>query len=65
MPRVARPESPDGHSRASTLELFYDLVFVFAVTQISHTLLRHLSWEVAGQQAVVLLAVWWTWNYTT
>ena len=65
MPRYARPQSPDGHSRASTLELFYDLVFVFAVTQISHTLLHELTWEVAGQQAVVLLAVWWTWNYTT
>jgi low temperature requirement protein LtrA len=65
MARFARPQSPDGHSRASTLELFYDLVFVFAVTQISHTLLHDLTWEVAGQEAVVLLAVWWTWNYTT
>lgn len=65
MARFARPQTPDGHSRASTLELFYDLVFVFAVTQVSHTLLHHLTWEVAGQQTVVLLAVWWTWNYTT
>jgi len=29
--------------RASTLELFYDLVFVFAVTQVSHLLLAHLT----------------------
>ncbi len=65
MARFARPSAADGHSRASTLELFYDLVFVFAVTQISHTLLHDLTWEVAGQQTVVLLAVWWTWNYTT
>jgi low temperature requirement protein LtrA len=65
MSRFARPQSPDGHSRASTLELFYDLVFVFAVTQVSHTLLHDLTWEGAGQAAVILLAVWWSWNYTT
>jgi low temperature requirement protein LtrA len=50
---------------ATTLELFYDLVFVFAVTQVSHLLLGHLSWEGAGQAAMVLLVVWWSWNYTT
>ena len=65
MSRFARPQTADGHSRASTLELFYDLVFVFAVTQVSHTLLDDLTWEGAGQASVVLLAVWWSWNYTT
>ena len=50
---------------ATTLELFYDLVFVFAVTQVSHLLLRNLTWEGAGQAAIVLLVVWWSWNYTT
>ena len=51
------------------LELFYDLVFVFAITQVSHYLLahhqEHLNWEGAGQAAVILAAVWWSWNYTT
>jgi low temperature requirement protein LtrA len=51
--------------RTTSLELFYDLVFVFAVTQVSHLLLTHLSWEGAGQAAIVLLVVWWSWNYTT
>jgi low temperature requirement protein LtrA len=51
--------------RTTTLELFYDLVFVFAVTQVSHVLLEHLTWEGAGQAAMVLLIVWWSWNYTT
>lgn len=46
----------------TTLELFYDLVFVFAVTQVSHLLLTHLSWEGAGE---ALLVIWWSWNYTT
>jgi len=51
--------------RASTLELFYDLVFVFAITQVSHLLLEHLTWAGAGEALIVLLAVWWSWNYTT
>jgi low temperature requirement protein LtrA len=51
--------------RATTLELFYDLVFVFAVTQVSHLLLDDVSWEGAGKAALALLVVWWAWNYTT
>jgi low temperature requirement protein LtrA len=47
------------------LELFYDLVFVFAITQVSHLLLDHLDWEGVGQSVVTLLVVWWSWNYTT
>jgi low temperature requirement protein LtrA len=54
-----------GEQHATTLELFYDLVFVFAVTQVSHLLLEHLTWEGAGQSVLVLLVVWWSWNYTT
>jgi len=40
-------------------------VFVFAITQVSHLLLAHLTWEGAGQSLLVLLVVWWSWNYTT
>jgi low temperature requirement protein LtrA len=50
---------------ATTLELFYDLVFVFAVTQVSHLLLDDLTWTGAGKATLVLLVVWWSWNYTT
>jgi len=58
--------SHDGaEQKTTTLELFYDLVFVFAITQVSHFLLDHLTWEGAGQAALVLLVVWWSWNYTT
>jgi low temperature requirement protein LtrA len=56
----------DGASqRASTLELFYDLVFVFAITQVSHLLLEHLTWAGVLQSLIALLAVYWSWNYTT
>ena len=54
-----------GEQRVTALELFYDLVFVFAITQVSHLLLDHLTWEGVGQSVIVLLVVWWSWNYTT
>src|SRR3954454_1708433 len=63
MTHFARPRGDE--QRATALELFYDLVFVFAVTQISHHLLAHLDWTGAGQSALLLLVVWWAWNYTT
>jgi len=50
---------------STTLELFYDLVFVFAITQVSHLLLEDVTWTHAGQATLVLLVVWWSWNYTT
>jgi low temperature requirement protein LtrA len=60
-----RTDGEDDDQRATTLELFYDLVFVFAITQVSHTLLKDLTWTGAGQAAVILLAVHWSWNFTT
>jgi low temperature requirement protein LtrA len=54
----------EGHTRVTFVELFFDLVFVFAVTQLSHTLLEHLSFVGAMQTAFLLLAVWWVWVYT-
>jgi low temperature requirement protein LtrA len=49
------------HHRVTSVELFFDLVFVFAVTQLSHGLLHNLSALGAVQIAVLLLAMWWTW----
>ena len=51
--------------RATFFELFFDLVYVFAVTQLSHHLLANLSWEGAAEMAFMLIAVYWAWNYTT
>jgi low temperature requirement protein LtrA len=45
-------------------ELFFDLVFVFAVTQVSHALLNHLTPIGAVQAILMLLAMWWVWIYT-
>jgi low temperature requirement protein LtrA len=63
--RASLRRDAGAEQRATTLELFYDLVFVFAITQVSHLLLAHLTWAGAGQAALVLLVVWWSWNYTT
>jgi low temperature requirement protein LtrA len=65
MAYVRRRRTDEVSQRASTLELFYDLVFVFAITQVSHLLLEHLTLAGAGQALIVMLAVWWSWNYTT
>jgi low temperature requirement protein LtrA len=65
MTRFQRARVPGEEQRTTALELFYDLVFVFAVTQVSHLLLDDLTWRGAGRAAVALLVVWWAWNYTT
>ncbi|MCE2842606.1 MAG: low temperature requirement protein A [Novosphingobium sp.] len=54
-----------GHAPVSFLELFFDLVFVFAITQLSHFLKDHLTWLGFAQALVLFLAVWWAWMYTT
>jgi low temperature requirement protein LtrA len=51
--------------RVGAVELFFDLVFVFAVTQLSHTLLADLSLSGLLQVVLLLLAVWWAWIYTS
>ena len=53
------------HARVSYVELFFDLVFVFAITQISHTLLENFSGIGLTQAALLLGAVWWIWIYTS
>src|SRR3954454_1247360 len=56
----------DGREQQTTVvELFFDLVYVFAVTQLSHGLIRDLTWAGAGRTAFLLLVVWWAWIYTT
>jgi low temperature requirement protein LtrA len=59
--RVIVPNQP---SRVTYVELFFDLVFVYAVTQISHTLLGRFTPLGAVQVTLLFLAVWWVWVYT-
>ncbi len=55
----------EGEHRVTSMELFFDLVYVFAITQLSHLLLDHLDLHGVLQTALLLLAVWWGWMYTT
>src|SRR5829696_4685069 len=54
-----------GEQRATFFELFFDLVYVFAVTQVSHHLLDDISWAAAAETTFMLVALYWSWNYTT
>jgi len=62
---LLRRRGEAGGGRVGMVELFFDLVFVFAVTQLSHTLLADLSVRSALQVGLLLLGVWWVWVYTS
>jgi low temperature requirement protein LtrA len=66
MPRHShlRPTGGQADHRVGAMELFFDLVFVFAVTQLSHYLLHHHTIVGALQTLVMFLAIWWAWIYT-
>jgi low temperature requirement protein LtrA len=47
--------------RVSPLELFFDLVFVFAITQVTALMAATPTWQGMAQGLLVLAVVWWTW----
>jgi low temperature requirement protein LtrA len=53
-----------GAARVTNVELFFDLVYVFAVTQLSHHLLNNPTIAGALQTALLLAMVWLVWAYT-
>jgi low temperature requirement protein LtrA len=61
---LLRERRPREHNRVTSVELFFDLVFVFAITQISHFLLAHFTPLGALETAILMLAVWWAWVFT-
>jgi low temperature requirement protein LtrA len=48
--------------RTSPVELLWDLVFVFAVTQVTTQLSHDLTWAGLGRSLLVLALVWWAWS---
>ncbi|MDZ5698554.1 low temperature requirement protein A [Chelativorans sp. M5D2P16] len=65
VPKAAlRSLSPGDSPRVTNMELFFDLVYVFTIIQLSHFLLEHETWLGALQAATLFAAVWWAWNYT-
>jgi low temperature requirement protein LtrA len=62
---LLRELKPNEHARVGFVELFFDLVFVFAVTQLSHALLEHYSLRGALETLILFMAVWWAWIDTS
>ena len=60
--RYLRPHG-DGAAEVQPVELFYDVVYVLAVTQLTHHLVAHLTWRGALETLILLLAVWAAWNH--
>jgi low temperature requirement protein LtrA len=50
-----------GEQRVTPLELFFDLVFVFALTQVTSFLADHLTWLGMLQAVALLTALWGAW----
>ena len=71
-PRAASIPAPNllrardgGRQRVTFIELFFDLVSVFAVTQLAHYLLEHPDGSGLVEATLLLVAVWWAWLHTT
>src|SRR5204863_6945151 len=61
---LLRERGPHAHNRVTNVELFFDLVFVFAITQISHFLLANFTPLGVLEATILMLAVWWVWVFT-
>ncbi|KQY30800.1 hypothetical protein ASD38_05365 [Caulobacter sp. Root487D2Y] len=61
---MLRDRASGGHARVTYVELFFDLVFVFAITQLSHGLMEHPTLARVVETGLLLMAVWWAWIFT-
>jgi low temperature requirement protein LtrA len=52
---------PRSEERVTPLELFFDLVFVLALTQCTALMAVHASWGGLGKGLLVLGLMWWSW----
>ena len=55
-------EAPDREQRVTPLELFFDLVFVLSITEITGYVSHHLSWAGLGRGLLLLALLWWAWG---
>jgi low temperature requirement protein LtrA len=53
---------PEAGVRVSTVELFFDLVFVFTITQLTWTLAEDLSLATLGDVLLMLFVIWWMYS---
>jgi low temperature requirement protein LtrA len=57
----ARPDLREDDRAVGALELFFDLVFVYAMSQVTHVMLTHVSWSGFGHGVLALAVIWWAW----
>ncbi len=53
--------APGAEQKVTSLELFFDLVFVFAITQVTAFMAAEPTWRGLARGALILAAVWWAW----
>lgn len=61
---LLRPRDGRESHRVTFIELFFDLVFVFAITQLSHSLIEHPDLPTLLQTLLLTVAMWWMWINT-
>lgn len=62
--RALRKLSDEQSPRVTNMELFFDLVYVFTIIQLSHYLLEHQTITGVIESITLFAAIWWAWNYT-
>ncbi|HEY2794286.1 MAG TPA: low temperature requirement protein A [Micromonosporaceae bacterium] len=60
-PVTAHPAHTGIVKRVSWVELYFDLIFVFAVGQTAHTIVAEPTWHATGLAVLLFVALWWTW----
>lgn len=59
-----RAKGGKNESKVSFVELFFDLVFVFSISQLAHTLAEHFTLLRGLETIMLVFAVWWVWIFT-
>jgi len=59
---MADRSTAEREQRVTPLELFFDLVFVYAFTQVTQLMTHDLTWGGMGHGLLVLAALWWAWT---
>jgi len=65
MTRHSHPIASPDDQKVTFVELFFDLVFVYCVTQVVTLLHGHIDWRSAGSAVLVFWLVWWAWTQFT
>ncbi len=58
-PSDPQDRAPEPSLRVSPLEIFFDLVFAFTLTQLTSVLAAHLSWLTVGKVLLIFGLLWW------